>query len=148
MIGPPSTSPARKVWYRAVVLSEHPAPQRGDRHLAALQFVGGMAYKGGFSYAVDVCDSTALRAGAQAAEYFGLAELADIIGKATWLKAVLEAMDDDTREVTDREMAEAAAGCGSVSDLNAAYNAVVTNEIVMAALEAKLRSAPEDFAPG
>lgn len=111
------------MWNRACV-GEGTGP--GDRHLSALLLVDGMVQNGGPNHAADSCDPAEITAAVAAARYFGLGDLAEVIGE---LPAAADDEDADDR-------------------LSEAYHRLLPDSDRLSdALAARHAAAPGDFQP-
>jgi hypothetical protein len=124
-------SDAQLVWNRAC-MSDTALLRVGDRHLSALLRVHGMVMNGGAGHAVETCTAPELLASVDAARYFGLGDLANVLYGISQLPTVA---DDDERETL-------AEGLDQIYE-----DEVPADSIIDAAFGKKLRAAPEDFAP-
>lgn len=113
----------RDVWNRACA-GKGTGP--GDRHLSALLLVDGMVRNGGPNHAADSCEPAEIAAAATAAHYFGLDDLAGVIGELP------AAADDDA---ADDRLSEAY------------YRILPDSERLSDALATRHAATPGDFSP-
>ena len=116
---------ADRVWNRACAV-ELGARGPGDWHLWALLRVHNSVMAGGTGFAAEIWSSGDVARAAEAAGYFGLASLADLLARLT--------------EVEDPDMAEETYG-----DL---YPTVVpADSLLDEAFKRRFAAAPQDFEP-
>lgn len=84
------------IWNRATRIDSDHALRQGDRHLAALLLMHGMAMNGGVFHAVEATSGQELKAGCTAFRFFGLGKAADALEEASEILARSE--DDDESE--------------------------------------------------
>lgn len=95
---------ANRVWNRAALESGGDSPGPGDRALASLLLVHGLAMNGGLHHALESVQPGQLHAAADGYAFFGLDDVAAFLRGAA-LDPVLSAWTGDTEAVANRTYA-------------------------------------------
>lgn len=100
-----SGSAADSVWNRAAERGGGDFPRRGDRALASLLLLHGLAMNGGIHHALDFLSSAQLSAAIDGFSYFGFEAMADWLGSAS-TDPLLKEWTDETEQLALSRYAE------------------------------------------